>query len=670
MSKWIAFPAYADSFPIDVRCAFANEAPAGKHGFLKVDGDRFVFEDGTEARFWGANFNSALCFPSHEYAEALAERVACAGLNIVRLHQMDADWSTPNIFQFRKGGLIKRSGIADPESMDRLDYLIKCLKEKGVYVYLDILTYRQFKTEDGVPGAELLSSGGKIYSYVDARIRELEKEFAVYMWNHVNPYTGLAYKDEPAIALSEITNEDDLFARKMSEDKIQPHYDNFCRMYEDWAVANGYSEDAKDYDPDINTPSMTEFKIHLMEERYSDMMEFSRSLGVKIPLCGTNWTECAATVKAQRGTDFNDGHAYLYWIEHARMNDKVRNFSDDSLTRHTSVFAPQLYGRMPDKPYFVSEWDEPWPMTLRAESPLLLAAVSCLQGWSGATIHTYAYGNRHNEYQPLGMEMSSRVIGMGYHRQGQFSTWNDPAKFGLFPHAALIVRRGDVKKSEELVILQPDDMTAKIEDYNTKAILDTVGCGAEYTRVGIGFDDLPCKCTPARRVKIGEKILPENNGEITSVTGELYKNITEGYGKIDTERSQVLYGFIGANKCLSTKDIKLRCSTDFSVVAVSSLSDSPIRESENILLTAVGRASNTDEIRENGLLTEIGRAPILIELTEAEIEIKNANPNMRVYGITAEGYYTGTVPSTYENGTIKFKIGDKYPSMYYHIRVV
>ena len=522
MSKWIPFPAYADSFPFDIRFAFGDEAPAGKHGFLTVKGDKFVFEDGTPAKFWGANFNSALCFPTHEYAEQVARRVAAAGVNIVRLHQMDADWSTPNIFQFAKGPRLVKTGIADPESLDRMDYLIKCLKENGVYIYMDVLTYRKFRTAECASGAERLTSGAKIYSYTNPEIIQLQKEFAEFLWTHVNPYTGLAYKDDPAVALTEITNEDDLFARSMSGDKIEPFYTEFCDMYREWAIKNGYEEDAKDFDPDINTPSMIEFKSEVMENHYKTMTECWRKIGVKIPICGTNWTECAATVRAQRYTDFNDGHAYLYWIEHARMNDKIRNFSDDSLTTHTSLLAPQIYGRIADKPYFISEWDEPWPMTLRAESPILLAAVSCLQGWSGATIHTYAYGNRHNEFQPLGMEVSSRVMGMGYHRQGQFTTWNDPAKFGLFPHAALILRRGDVRESENLLAIKPENMTAKMEDYNTKEYLEAMSNVAEYRKAGVEFDDVPSR-NAKERASIKDKLVPGDGKVVVSDTGELYK---------------------------------------------------------------------------------------------------------------------------------------------------
>ena len=66
MSKYIQMPAYVDSMPVDISFVFADEKPAGKHGFVKVQGDQFVFEDGTPVRFWGVNFNGAACFPEHD----------------------------------------------------------------------------------------------------------------------------------------------------------------------------------------------------------------------------------------------------------------------------------------------------------------------------------------------------------------------------------------------------------------------------------------------------------------------------------------------------------------------------------------------------------------------------------------------------------------------------
>ena len=243
MSKWIPYPAYAESFPFDIRFAFGNEAPAGKHGFLTVQGDKFVFEDGTEARFWGANFNSALCFPTHEYTEQVANRVASAGVNIVRLHQMDADWSTPNIFQFKKGQRLVTTGVADPESLDRMDYLIKCLKENGVYIYMDILTYRRFRTSECKSGAERLTSGAKIYSYTNPEIIELQKKLG---WIFEDKYETYKDKWEDIVkTLSEAPSEEEVLCMLTS---VGLPLDDFYKTYSEEKLADAvrYAKDLKD----------------------------------------------------------------------------------------------------------------------------------------------------------------------------------------------------------------------------------------------------------------------------------------------------------------------------------------------------------------------------------------------------------------------------------------
>ena len=156
--KTIPYTLPWDDMPIDLSFVYEKEKPAGKHGFLKVEGDRFVFEDGTAGKFWGTNFNSAQSFPSHDQSEKVAKRLAKIGLNIVRFHQMDAEWSTPNIFQLTKGENKTNTMNFDPASLDRLDYLIHCLKQEGIYVYMDLLTYRRFKSGEDRKSTRLNSS--------------------------------------------------------------------------------------------------------------------------------------------------------------------------------------------------------------------------------------------------------------------------------------------------------------------------------------------------------------------------------------------------------------------------------------------------------------------------------------------------------------------------------
>ncbi|MBD3238982.1 MAG: hypothetical protein GF331_00245 [Chitinivibrionales bacterium] len=101
--------------------------------------------------------------------------------------------------------------------------------------------------------------------------------------------------------------------------------------------------------------------------------------------------------------------------------------------------------RVLGKPYFVSEWDVPWPNEYRAEVPLLTAAAGAMQGWGGFAIHTYRYHNEPTD--KIGRDV---VLGGSFYR-GIFDSFNDPAKFGLFYHAALLFRRADVRESTQTV---------------------------------------------------------------------------------------------------------------------------------------------------------------------------------------------------------------------------
>ena len=108
-------------------------------------------------------------------------------------------------------------------------------------------------------------------------------------------------------------------------------------------------------------------------------------------------------------------------------------------------FVNGVFQRRIDRPFFVSEWDHAWPDEWRAESSIAYAAVTALQGWSGMAIHTYRYAS----YGPVDQISggASTINGVTY--RNHFDSFNDPAKFGLFYHAALIVRRADVRRAEK-----------------------------------------------------------------------------------------------------------------------------------------------------------------------------------------------------------------------------
>ena len=82
-SNWFAFEPVKDSFgPSVLDCSRWVEAPTGKHGFVTVKGDRFVFEDGTPVRFCGAQMGGF----SKEQLDYAVRRMRRQGINITRMH--------------------------------------------------------------------------------------------------------------------------------------------------------------------------------------------------------------------------------------------------------------------------------------------------------------------------------------------------------------------------------------------------------------------------------------------------------------------------------------------------------------------------------------------------------------------------------------------------------
>jgi len=130
---------------------------------------------------------------------------------------MDAPWTSPNIFGNAEG-----TRAFSAESMRQLDYLITRCKERGIYIFLDFLVHRDFTAADGVfdPPPDL---GGKQAGFFSRKLIDLQKEYIANLLNHVNQFTGIAYKDEPAIAASEFINESTVFTA-FSGDILTPAY--------------------------------------------------------------------------------------------------------------------------------------------------------------------------------------------------------------------------------------------------------------------------------------------------------------------------------------------------------------------------------------------------------------------------------------------------------------
>jgi hypothetical protein len=220
----------ADSSSLDL--SFLLDAPAGRHGFVRVRDGHLVRGDGARLRLWGVHFTDwsrgSVMLPPKEDAPMWASTLARYGINCVRLHFLDLD--APR-------GIIAAGNDSrrfDAQQLDRLDFLVAELKKRGIYIDMNLNVGRSYRAGDSVPDFDRIrwAKGMTLY---DPRLIALQKEYARMLLTHVNPYTGLAYRDEPAMAIVEILNENAVWVGFSAT----PYYDaQLTTLYNEWLARN------------------------------------------------------------------------------------------------------------------------------------------------------------------------------------------------------------------------------------------------------------------------------------------------------------------------------------------------------------------------------------------------------------------------------------------------
>ncbi|MDF1516948.1 MAG: cellulase family glycosylhydrolase [Lutibacter sp.] len=118
------------------------------------------------------------------------------GFDLYRVHVWDTEISDS------LGNLIEN------EHLDTFDFLMKKLKEKGIRAIITPIAF----WGNGWPEPDEYTPGfshkyGKDNSLTNPAAINAQKNYLFQFLNHVNPYTGLAYKNDPSIIAFEISNE-------------------------------------------------------------------------------------------------------------------------------------------------------------------------------------------------------------------------------------------------------------------------------------------------------------------------------------------------------------------------------------------------------------------------------------------------------------------------------
>ncbi len=609
---------------------FLTEAPAGKYGRVINSGGHFAFADRPDrpVRFYGTN----LCFTANYLekaeCEALAERLAALGYNSVRFHHHD-------------GGLVNKDAPDSltilPEQQDKLDYLFSCLKARGIYLTTDIYVSRYLKAAE-VPELGKDSRGIKALVPVSDPVLANLKAFAKLFLEHVNPYTGLAWKDDPALFGISFVNENTLYETWGRDPVVRLIYE---REFHRWTEEQKLSVDTDQK----KAAALTRFITAMQIRSFTEMKKYvAGELGCQALYTDCNMSNFLCQTLARNQFDYVDNHTY--W-DHPRFPEKAWalpfGFHNRSVVRSgCSVPRNSMPTRIFGKPFIMTEFNYVLPNQYRGEGGLVMGALAALQDWDG--IYRFAYA--HTRENAVEVRPAER-----------FDVATDPLALLAERIIALLYRRGDVQPARTIVplVITPDcaDVAGGQSgsgesfpnEYDALGLVHRIGSlvvgptaawpQADYV---IARENLTAADVGGRTVfQTGEgltdkliaagKLKPEeldlkNTGRARSDTGELTLDTQAGTFTVVTPRSEG--AVLPAEAEFAGRQLHVSGNTAFATIFAASLDDQPLAAARRVLILHLTDINNTKMKfldPQHAMLGNFGQLPHLVRAGRATLKL-------------------------------------------------
>ncbi len=629
--------------------SFLLDAPAGKYGRIKVTPNgHFEFEKlpGKQQRFYGANIAFWANFLSKKEAELIAERLARIGYNAIRLHHFDRDLIQKNAAD---------SATLDPKQLDKLDYLVFCLKKQGIYITLDLFTTRpvkknEFKTLPGFRGDY------KLAAMINREVADNLKKFSASLLNHVNPYTGFAWKEDPVfIGLSLINENTILHNIRNASPYLKNLYD---AEFQKWCISKKVTITEKNKNSEYRR-----FLLDVYRKSWEERAAFVRELGVKMPLTDQNYISMPNTAIQRASYDYVDNH--IYW-DHPQFLGKA--WSLPTQLNNCSVLAVRM--RVPKviaptrifgKPFTVTEFDFCYPNNYRAEGAPIFGAYAAMQDWDA--IYRFAYS--HSAVNMLGDKPLIPA----------FDVVNDPPRLLGERIGMAFFLRGDIRASDEKFAAEIPESSWKdpfLFDYpEWFCDLMLFGQVGSLSPRENGTFSIPPKAhlfdlwknNSAEKFLgklLSDKILTSREADLKnriyrSSTGELTADFKKQTFTALNQRSEALV--IPGGKSVSGHRLAVKTDRNFCVASAIALDNRTLADSRRILLlhlTDVKVEKTEFSSEKMQILLKEGDGPVLARRGRADFSLKLDRPPKKLYALDCSGRRLKEIPFKHTNGTLLF----------------
>ena len=607
-------PPYRNSSKLIDFTSWIKEQCHYKKGFLTATGGGFRWSDGTRARFWGVNIANRNLWIEHQEIDTVVDTLAASGVNLVRFEALDS-----------KGALLEVPGVPGTRRLntvrlDTLHYWIHKLHQKGIYYYFDLIDFREFQPEDGVENAKNLPRAARPYAMFDAKLIELQQEYARQLLTTVNPYTQTAPVQDTALVLMEICNESGFFLYpKNTDNLIEPYRTRFQQRWNAWLLERyrGRAELAKAWGsalaneetpeggtvrlPQLGKPDAAarqrdgvEFLCQVERDYFAQMRDSLRGMGLKVPITAVVSSDIPAELQAVAvELDYVSENHYAdhpafggqEWQGKFFYNNK-NGLRDDSRFAF-APFTAQL--RWESKPVVIREWATVWPNQFRASSIPEAAAYGRLQDYDGMILFGYKTG-----------AVGDRLVEFGYQV--------DPPVWDLFALGSLLFLRGDVHTPSQIALLEyADDKLFRglAGDTDLVRLAFSLRLASSRAMGNAPVGDLTVFPVGSASPKASEwlkqlttegggKALDGSGTAYTSLNGQIVRDSGRGRLLLQTPRTLCVAGELSTVP-IQIQGLKVATQTPLGAVMAQSLDGKDLLKSQRWIVKMVSVAENTGQ---------------------------------------------------------------------------
>lgn len=682
---------FTDNAMLDLR--YLNEKTAGENGFIQLsaDGNSFQTENGKPMRFWSINGGDGTKDMSDADLAKFARFLAKMGVNMIRYH-----------------GSINPTG-SNINDVDKADVtgiwrMVAAMKKEGIYS-----TISPFWAHNGHMGNPALVGWGipgyttneDLWGvmYFSDTLKNAYKNWVKYLYTEKNPYTGIALKDDPAVALIQIKNEDGVFWWTISAMKEGFMYIVRQKYYQ-WAIAKYgtaaaiktawlNASDSKDnwttgelglYNIwDATQPQsggknkrisdQIQFLTETQRNFYSEIHDYYRNdLGCKQLMNANNWKTADANLlfDAER---YSNAACEVIAVNryfdpgHIGPNSGWRIDPGDSYVGNSVLFQPHLLPvnikQLKGSPALVTESGWNLPNKYQAEGPFMVSAYMSLTGVDSY----YWFSPTSAGFDPNPYFSWANLAG-GQHPMHRW-TCSTPGQMAMFPANALLYRNGYINQGETVVheerplqtiydrkmpmISEENSFDPNRDSYsNINPSKETVISPLAHLT---GKVETVYAGTPSNSVKspLLETLIDYQNKKIKASNNQLFWDYKNGICTMDAPSAQGVCGFTSKQQTFNLTDVTITASNEYAAINVVAMDEKSIAESSKILVQVgtVYRPTNWAETPANFTLNNTtvagfkidntGKMPWKCANTQVTIKLKNKGINQATL-LDATGY--------------------------------